>query len=101
MAVLGQSVELLQLLLRAGANVNHQDINGATALMTCLVGNGPVTLELAQVLLEAGARIDAEDTNGLKVCDYAEDWNIMLATFLKQRARESTTISRASASATQ
>lgn len=59
-------VSIIHWLLAAGANVNHQDINGLTPLATLLQKpNARINIEAVRVLLAAGADPNICDINGI------------------------------------
>ncbi len=54
-------IEIVQLLLKAGAGVDVQALNGVTALMLAVYNNNAV---VTQMLLDADADIDVAANNG-------------------------------------
>jgi len=64
------SLEVLQMLIAASANVNVTDKAGKTALFgACYSGNA----EAAKLLLAAGAKVDHADNNGIQPIHFAVD----------------------------
>lgn len=62
--------DVAQRLIKAGARVDTQDVNGQTALMwAARYGN----LELAKVLLDAGAKATIRDDHGRTAAAWAPD----------------------------
>jgi ankyrin repeat protein len=59
-AVIFRHVEIVKLLLQAGAKADNVDSNGTTAL----VGYGFSDPNVARILVEAGAKVDAVDKKG-------------------------------------
>ena len=51
-------LELVNLLLKAGANVNHVSTSGMTALLKAAFAN---SVEIIRALLNAGAEVNAAD----------------------------------------
>ena len=68
-AALGQ-VDMLYLLIDAGARINGRDLQGRTALMWAVAAGQPT---LVQALLKAGARIDCADAEGKTALTLAAD----------------------------
>ena len=62
------SLEMVNLLLSAGANVNHESHNGVTALMVAVAAS---SAEIVRALLHAGADVNTVD----KVEDVRRNWN--------------------------
>jgi ankyrin repeat protein len=69
-AMMGQKPEVVFALLKAGANVNAKDGNGATALMDAT--NGTNAEMMITALLKAGAEAKAKDNTGKTALDYAQ-----------------------------
>ncbi len=75
-AAFNHNIDVVRVLLEAGADVNLQNDFGSTALMEAVLfdfeGDTQVLLE---VLLEAGANIYVKDEKGLTAMDHAqEEW---------------------------
>jgi len=65
---MGNYLEIAQELIRAGAVLDVQNINGATALMYAVLFN---RLEIVQELTRAGAALDVQDSEGQTALRYA------------------------------
>lgn len=52
------NLEVVNILLDAGANINRQDNNGATALIWAAKGDNP---DVIQLLFKAGSNIDLQN----------------------------------------
>lgn len=61
--------EVVQALIKAGANIHARDENGRTALMWAACGTKRP--EVINVLLEAGANTRTKDKDGKKALDFA------------------------------
>lgn len=55
-------------LIKAGAAINHRNMDGTTALWACVVSD---SFDLADALLAAGADIDNQNDNGATTLMYA------------------------------
>ncbi|MDR3331699.1 MAG: ankyrin repeat domain-containing protein [Synergistaceae bacterium] len=60
----GGDLEILSILLRAGADVNARDDDGRGVLACATIWGGPISPEIVATLLEAGADVDARDNEG-------------------------------------
>lgn len=72
------STECVKKLLKAGADPNHFEYDGWSALHWA-ARNGHV--EVARLLLDQGARIDQTDSKGLTPLDWAterEHWEVVI-----------------------
>ncbi len=67
-AALKGRLDMVQLLLEAGANPNHRGSGTHTPLMDAVRGRN---LEVVRALIEAGADVNAESEDGLNVLDRA------------------------------
>jgi len=68
LATMSGSVEIVRLLLEAGAEINRQNYYGETALMWAAASGPP---EIIELLLRQGARLDLSDNEGSDVHDWA------------------------------
>jgi len=68
LATMSGSVEVVRLLLEAGAEVNSQNYYGESALMWAAASGPP---EIIELLLQQGARLDLRDNQGSNVYDWA------------------------------
>lgn len=66
---LAAPLEIVQLLIRHGANVNGRDADGRTPLMMAVMHNWE---DAARALLAAKASVEARDGEGRTVADYAD-----------------------------
>ena len=55
-------------LMAAGADINHRNMDGTTALWACVVSD---SVQLARLLLDRGADIDHQNDNGATTLMYA------------------------------
>ncbi len=97
-----RNVELVDVLLKAGASVNEQNLAGFTPLhnLACArepgAEDGGIEIEeqerilaIAQMLLDKGARLDLEDQRGLTPIDLARrEGTQFLAEFLEKRVEQ-------------
>ena len=67
------NVEVVKILIKQGADVNHVNKKGQSALMWAAGGCGTVTIGV--ILLKEGANFKAKDTEGLNAQAYATDAN--------------------------
>ena len=65
------NVEVAKLLLERGANINHQNSRGMTALHIACYGS--CNVEIAKLLLESGANKQLSDKNGNSTKTYAKN----------------------------
>jgi ankyrin repeat protein len=70
-AVRSEEIDVVAILLRAGANPNLQDVSGMTALMWAVEG-GDKNTNLVRILLDAGARPSISDKSGVTAIDIAK-----------------------------
>jgi ankyrin repeat protein len=68
------SPEVTRTLLKAGANVNAQDVRGMTPLMFAVASDTP-NVEIVRMLLEAGAKRDIKSTGNELASDWAAKFN--------------------------
>ncbi len=66
-----QNPEVLEVLVKAGAEVNAQDTDGVTPLMKASSYNQKP--KILEVLLNAGANVRIKDKNGKTVWDYLQE----------------------------
>ena len=67
------AVELLDVLLEAGADVNCANSDGLTPLMACAAGSAPCAL--AAMIIQTGADLDLQDAHGCSALHFACHWN--------------------------
>ena len=65
-----EDLEMVQLLIASGAEVNQKNFRGATALMIAAAAGTP---SVVRYLLEKGADVNARDRDGHTVLEYAEE----------------------------
>lgn len=66
--------EVINILVKARADVNAKDEYGMTALMRAAYQNtNPEAIEIIRILLNAGADVNAKDKDGKSVKDYAKN----------------------------
>lgn len=74
-----ENFNFIQALVKAGANVNAQDVNGRTALHFIACGSekndDENSLKIAQFLIERGADISIKDNDGKSPADLAVEEN--------------------------
>ena len=63
-------VEVIELLIECGADVDHQDSHSKSALILA-IGNTDASFEVVKILLEFGAEVDLQDDDGLSALMYA------------------------------
>jgi ankyrin repeat protein len=68
-AMWAKSVEPTRILLKAGANVNHQNKSGDTALMYAVRN---AQFDIIPLLLDAGAKVDLKNAKGETALDLAK-----------------------------
>ena len=64
-----QNLNIIRMLLDAGANINRKHVSDETPLMRSVAGDGD--LKVVQILVENGADINAENTSGQTALDIA------------------------------
>jgi len=76
LAAIHGHVEIVRMLLEAGANPNQQDRSGLTALhVVCHEGGSDQSLEIVRLLLaEAKARVDVQDSEGNTALHFAAEF---------------------------
>lgn len=77
------AVRIIKLLLKRGANIDHQDADGRTALMYAAVGNRNNVLRL---LIAKKANLNLRDRNGVTALRYAIDADNTKAAAILRRA---------------
>jgi ankyrin repeat protein len=77
--------EKLTILLEAGANVNHADEDGYTALHHCCT-NG--LLEPCKLLLDYGADTEAVNRKGLRAVDIADNNDDLVRLFMEAESKQ-------------
>jgi ankyrin repeat protein len=71
-AIMKGHVNIMKLLLEAGAAVNHKQEDGLTPLHCVFSGSNPEeSLDAAELLLDHGADLNARDNNGATPLDFA------------------------------
>lgn len=81
-----QNIEILKVLLEAGANVNTTDMKGQTALMLAVQSNS--NPEIIEVLLEYGADTTLVDKSGKTAVDYALESEALKNTEIYKRLQQ-------------
>ena len=62
---------MMKKLIKAGANINKQNVAGKTALMTA--AEFSATPEIIDILLNAGAKVSLKSVTGKTAADYAKE----------------------------
>ena len=65
-----EDLEMVQLLIASGADVNQKNFRGATALM---IASGASSASVVRYLLEKGADVNARDQEGHNALEYAQE----------------------------
>ncbi len=68
------SPEVMEALIKAGANVNAKDIRGMTPLMLAIATDSPDP-RIVRMLLDRGADTDVKSANGERALDWAKKFN--------------------------
>ena len=80
--------EILQTLIKSGADVDAANMIGMTPLMQA--AKGLFTHEILQILLDSGADVAIKDKNGKMALDYAEQNRQLMGTKAYYLLREKT-----------
>ena len=74
MSVSESSPEVMEALLKAGANVNAKDVRGMTPLMLAVATDSPDP-RIVRLLLDRGADTEVKSTDGERALDWAKKFN--------------------------
>ncbi|VUZ47671.1 unnamed protein product, partial [Hymenolepis diminuta] len=69
-AVIKNKINIIQLLLKYGADVNTANKLGRTALM---ISSNEGLIDIVDILIQSGAHVNAQDINGMTAIFYAVD----------------------------